>query len=48
MPSALVELLFVTNPDDAAMLADESARDALARGVANGIISFVETTTSAS
>ena len=48
MPSALVELLFVTNPKDATMLADESARDALARGVANGIISFVETTSSAS
>ena len=38
MPGALVELLFVSSPDDAAMLRDPRARDAMARGVANGIL----------
>jgi N-acetylmuramoyl-L-alanine amidase len=41
VPAALVELLFVSSPEDAAMLRDEAARDALARGVARGILEFL-------
>jgi N-acetylmuramoyl-L-alanine amidase len=41
MPSALVELLFISSPDDAAMLRDEAVRDALARGAAAGILAFL-------
>jgi len=40
MPAALIELLFVTNPSDNAMLGSEIGRDAIARGVANGILSY--------
>ena len=42
MPGALAELLFVSSPADAAMLRDEEAREALARGVARGVIEFLE------
>lgn len=42
MPAALVELLFISSPEDAAMLRDEVARDAMARGVARGIIEFLQ------
>ena len=38
MPGVLVELLFISSPEDAALLRDEHARDAMARGVARGII----------
>lgn len=41
MPGALVELLFVSSPEDAALLRDEGARDAMARGVARGIMEFL-------
>jgi N-acetylmuramoyl-L-alanine amidase len=41
MPGALAELLFVSSPDDAAMLRSESARDTLARGVARGILEYL-------
>jgi N-acetylmuramoyl-L-alanine amidase len=41
MPSALVELLFITNPSDNAVLASEAGRDAMARGVANGILGYL-------
>ena len=41
MPGALVELLFVSSPEDAALLRDEGARDAMARGVARGIVEFL-------
>ncbi|MGE3856116.1 MAG: N-acetylmuramoyl-L-alanine amidase [Dehalococcoidia bacterium] len=41
MPAALVELLFISSPEDAAMLRDETARDAMARGVARGILDFL-------
>lgn len=41
MPGALVELLFISSPADAALLASEDARAALARGVARGIIEFL-------
>jgi hypothetical protein len=42
MPAALVELLFVTNRDDAALLQDEAARQAMARGVAAGILAYLD------
>lgn len=38
MPGALVELLFISSPDDAALLRSEDARNAMARGVVRGII----------
>lgn len=42
MPSALVELAFITNPSDAALLASEDFRQKAAEGIANGIIRAVE------
>lgn len=41
MPGALAELLFVSSPDDARLLADDGAREALARGVVLGISRFL-------
>jgi N-acetylmuramoyl-L-alanine amidase len=41
MPAVLVELLFISNADDAALLCQDAARDALARGVANGILRYL-------
>lgn len=41
MPGALVELLFVTDPDDARLLRDERTRDALAHGIAMGVLRFL-------
>jgi len=41
MPGALVELLFISSPEDAALLRDETARDAMARGVARGVLEFL-------
>ncbi len=41
MPAALVELLFVSSAQDAAILQDEAARQAMAEGVAQGIIEFL-------
>jgi hypothetical protein len=38
MPGALVELLFISNAADAAILADSAGRDALARGVASALL----------
>ncbi len=38
MPGALVELLFISNAADAAILADEGARDAMARGVTDALL----------
>ncbi len=37
MPGALAELLFTSNPGDAALLRSDSAREAMARGVAEGV-----------
>ena len=42
MPAMLVELLFLSNSADAAMLRSNSARQAMARGVARGIVRFLE------
>ncbi len=41
MPGALVELLFISSPEDAALLRDEGARDAMARGVAYGVLDYL-------
>lgn len=38
MPGALIELLFITNPSDAAILQTEAAREAMARGIVRGIL----------
>ena len=42
MPGALVELLFISSPADAALLRDEGARNAMSRGVARGITDFLK------
>jgi hypothetical protein len=41
MPAALIELLFITNPSDNAMLGSEVGRDAMAHGLANGILAYL-------
>lgn len=43
-PSALIEALFLSNAEDAAMLRDEAARDAIADGLAFGIAAFLTET----
>jgi N-acetylmuramoyl-L-alanine amidase len=42
MPGALIESLFVTNAGDAAVLRDDAGRDAIARGIADSILAFLE------
>ncbi|HEX8969080.1 MAG TPA: N-acetylmuramoyl-L-alanine amidase [Chloroflexota bacterium] len=39
-PSALVENLFLSNPDDAAMLRDDATLEALADGCAQGLLDY--------
>ena len=41
MPAALVEALFLSNPEDAAVLRDAAGRQAIARGIAQGILAFL-------
>jgi N-acetylmuramoyl-L-alanine amidase len=41
MPAALIELLIITNPADAAVLRDEGGRNAMAKGVAKAILTFL-------
>jgi N-acetylmuramoyl-L-alanine amidase len=41
MPAVLAELLFISNHDDAALLRNEIAREAMARGVADGILRYL-------
>jgi N-acetylmuramoyl-L-alanine amidase len=41
MPGALLELLFISNPADAALLKDADARDTIARGITRGIIDYL-------
>lgn len=41
IPGALVETLFLTNPDDAELLRREDALDALAQGIAEGILEYL-------
>ena len=40
-PGALLELLYLSNPQDAALLRDEVTRDAMSRGIANAILEFL-------
>ncbi|WP_425058354.1 N-acetylmuramoyl-L-alanine amidase LytC [Sporomusa carbonis] len=40
MPAALVELAFISNPDDECMLADPAAQDEFARAIARGITDY--------
>ena len=40
-PSALVENLFLSNPDDAAALRDDATLDALADGCAQGVLEYL-------
>ncbi len=46
MPSVLVESMFLTNPYEASQLSDESIREALARGIADGIWDYAASGTS--
>lgn len=41
MPGALVELLFLSNEQDAALLRDDAARAAMARGIAAALLAFL-------
>jgi N-acetylmuramoyl-L-alanine amidase len=40
MPGALIELLFISNPADAALLQVEAARAAMARGIVRAILAY--------
>ena len=40
-PSALIEVLFLSNPTDVAIVRDEAARDVVAEGIATGIAAFL-------
>ena len=44
MPAALVEALFISNPTEAALLQDETARNAIARGIAGAVLAFLRDT----
>lgn len=41
MPGVLVELLFISNTEDVALLKDDAARDTIAQGLAWGILDFL-------
>jgi N-acetylmuramoyl-L-alanine amidase len=41
MPSALVESLFLSNPNEAALLAKDATREAIARGIADGVLAYL-------
>jgi N-acetylmuramoyl-L-alanine amidase len=41
-PSALIEVLFLTNAQDAAILREERGREAAAEGIGRGILRFLE------
>ena len=41
MPAALLESLFISSPDDAAMLKSDTVRDAIAKGIADGILRYL-------
>lgn len=42
MPSVLVESMFLTNPREASLLSDETIREAVAQGIAEGILEWFE------
>ena len=41
-PAAMIEMGFISNKDDAALLLDPAWRTKLANGISDGIISFLE------
>ena len=41
MPAALLETLFVSSPDDAALLRNDAVRSAVAKGIADGILRYL-------
>ena len=41
MPAALLETLFVSSPDDAALLKNDTVRTSVARGIADGILRYL-------
>ena len=41
MPAALLETLFVSSPDDAALLKNDAVRTTVARGIADGILRYL-------
>ena len=41
MPAALLESLFISSPDDAAMLKSDAVRASIARGIADGILRYL-------
>jgi N-acetylmuramoyl-L-alanine amidase len=45
MPSILVELAFISNPDDARLLANDSFIDDMAGSIASGITQYVNANT---
>ena len=45
MPSILIELAFISNPEDAKLLADETFLDEMAGSISSGIIQYVNTNT---
>lgn len=44
MPAALLETLFVSSPDDAALLKNDAVRTSVARGIADAILRYLGTT----
>ena len=42
MPGVLVELLFISNTEDVALLKDDRARETIAQGLAWGILDFLK------
>ena len=45
MPAILIEIAFISNPDDAKLLADEVFIDELAGNISSGIRQYVNTNT---
>lgn len=41
MPSVLVEVMFLSNPQEAALMAQDESREAVARGLAAGIVDYL-------
>ena len=41
MPAALLETLFISSPQDAALLKNDAVRDSVARGIADGILRYL-------
>ena len=41
MPAALLESLFISSPDDAAMFRSDAVRASIAKGIADGILRYL-------